>query len=307
MIRIETLLSGLAESAGAALSIYATVASPAVLAGKASTGLLSLIGAANSTGANAAEDETDLRKATDKTIGLLSTKLSSTVSGKFFANDPALAIVSALTTSVGLIKTFVVALPTGPNWDSAIRKDPSSPSELEAVSGFLGRLLRDFVPRKDGVASQLLVATIKEAIGVTNEIWEHSKKSDKPTRESTTFKSWEERISRCYLSVVALDAASQSIPGNLGTQGVSLDSQKESPETRIQDAGNKQVAAEQIIRCNTTSLSNSRQAYVATLEAYHNSSANLQRIQNTLAEARAEFKSLEASKLSLVSKTRCTS
>ena len=229
------------------------------------------------------------------------------LSGKFMADDPALAVAPTVSASIELLKNIVVGLPTGINWDSVIPKDPNSASELATINYTLGRTLRDFKPRKDALASQLLVATVTEAIGIADELEAEGakstelRKSERPTRQSTIYKEWDESITRCYQNAVALDAASQAVPGGVGTRGVSLSLSQQTPEERIANTNYKQSIADQTVKSATNKLNSTRETYVATLGTYRETANNLQQVKETLQLARAEVARLDAKKLNLVS------
>jgi hypothetical protein len=187
-----------------------------------------------------------------------------------------------------------------------VTKD-AKPSEITTLSFALGRILKDFRPKKNALTSQLLIATVTEAIGVADELEAEAAKANglavwtKPDRKSDASKDWDARIFRYHQNALALDSASQANPGGVGTRGKSLSVPPQTPEEKIANSNYKQSIAEQTVRSATTKLNSTQQTYVATLETYRKTAEGLATVSENLEKARQEIKSLDASKLSLVS------
>ena len=229
------------------------------------------------------------------------------LSGRFMTDDPAFAIASAANAAIESVKNIIVGLPTGINWDAVISKDTNAPSELRTATYTLERTLKDFKAKKGALASQLLIATLTEAIGVAEELEEEAAKGsklgswEKPTRKSPQVKDWDERISRCHLNSTALDGAAASMPGGVGTRGASLFSPpQQTPEEKIANSNYKQSVAEQTVKSATTKLHSTQATYTATLDSYQRSTDVLRDVQGALQTTRNEIAGLKASKLSLV-------
>jgi hypothetical protein len=128
----------------------------------------------------------------------------------------------------------------------------------------------------------------------------YSKAWTKPDQKSDLYKDWDTRITRCQQNAAALDSASQTIPGGVGTRGVSLIIPQQTPEEKIANSNYKQSIAEQTVKSATTKLNSTQQVYTATLDTYRKTSESLKSVSEDLQKAREEIAKLEAGKMGLV-------
>ncbi|KAK1570093.1 uncharacterized protein LY79DRAFT_674241 [Colletotrichum navitas] len=209
--------------------------------------------------------------------------------------------------SVEVIK-IIFGLPKGINWDLVTSSDTNKASELVTASHALSRILKSFKPRKGGLASQLLIVTVAETIGVAEELEAEGAKStqlskwEKPTRQSAVYKDWDNCITRCSTNAIALDAALQAVPGGVGTHGVSLTTPQQTPEEKIANMNCKQSIAEQNVKSATQKLTSTQETYKATLDTYRKTADNLKDVKETLQAACAEIAALDAKKLDRIRK-----
>jgi hypothetical protein len=229
------------------------------------------------------------------------------LSGKFMKDDPALSIAPAVATAVEQLKNIIVGAPEGIDWDAVVPKqgkDGPSATVLETASFTLTRLLRDFRPRAGGLASQLTVAALTEAIGIADEVEAEGAKAAelttwvRPSRKSELYKDWDARISRCSHIAIALDSASQNLPGGVGTRGVSLAPQP-TAEEKVANANYKQSVIEQTVKSATSKLQSTQTTYLGTLETYQKMSEMVKETSDSLATARREIAELTANNLNL--------
>ncbi|QPC72359.1 hypothetical protein HYE68_003111 [Fusarium pseudograminearum] len=232
------------------------------------------------------------------------------LSGKYMADDKALAIAPAIKASIGEIKEIIVGSPEGIKWESVLK--PAAPakstvSDLAQVSYTLDRLLKDFRPTQGGLASQLAVAIMTEAIGVADDLETEATRGIglgtwvKPDRKSEFFKDLDTRITRCASTALALDAASKSTPGGVGGGSATLHPPKSTTEERIANMNYKASVAEQAVKSATTKMLSTQETYKATLDTYMKQSEQLLQVQDNLLKARQEVESLTAEKMTLES------
>ncbi|KAI1810151.1 hypothetical protein GGS20DRAFT_595000 [Poronia punctata] len=232
------------------------------------------------------------------------------LSGQYVADDKALSIAPAIKTVIEEIKKIAVGSPEGIKWESVLKPtDPAkgSVSDLAQVNYTLDRLLKDFRPTKGGLASQLAVAIMTEAIGVADDLETEAAKGaslgtwTKPDRKSDFFKDLDARITRCASTALALDSASKSTPGGVGGGSASLHPPKPTTEEKIANMNYKASVAEQAVKSATTKMLATQETYKATLDTYMKQSEQLLQVQDNLLKARQEVESLTAEKMTLES------
>jgi len=231
------------------------------------------------------------------------------LSGKFYPDDAALAIVPGIKASIDELKNIIVGAPDGIKWDAVIAPtDPAKGivSECRRLSHTLNRLVKDMRPRKEGLASQLMTAIVTEVVGVADELEAEAENSKdlnawkKPDVNSAFYKDLDMRISRCASIALALDTVSKTTPGGVGAGGAALNVSQQTPEEKIASMNHKASIAEQTIKSATVKLESSQQMYAATLETYQKQTEQVLLVQDNLMRARQQVTSLANEKLTLV-------
>lgn len=231
------------------------------------------------------------------------------LSGKFIATDKALAIAPAIKVAIDQIKAIIVGSPEGIQWSSvqlAPDAAPGSSSDLMQSSYTLDRLLKEFQPTKDGLASQLAVAIMTEAIGVADDLEAEAVRSggvgqERPGRKTEFFKDLDARITRCASTAESLNSVIKSSPGTTGSGGGTLNIPQPTSEEKIANMNYKASIADQTVKSATTKLLSTQETYKATLDTYMKQSEQLLQVQDSLLAARQQVASLASEKMTLES------
>lgn len=232
------------------------------------------------------------------------------LSGKFIATDKALGLAPAIKAGINEIKNIVVGSPEGIRWESVLKPtgaEKATASELAQASYTLDRLLKEFKPTKDGLASQLAIAIMTEAIGVADDLEAEAAKGaalgkwDRPDRKSEFYKDVDARITRCASTAEALNSTVKSSPGNTGSGAGSLHIPQPTSEEKIANMNYKASIADQTVKSATTKLLSTQETYKATLDTYMKQSEQLLQVQDSLLAARQQVAALTSEKMTLES------
>ncbi|KAE8341867.1 hypothetical protein BDV24DRAFT_163091 [Aspergillus arachidicola] len=227
------------------------------------------------------------------------------LSGKFDATDPALQVVSGVKTAIESIKSVIVGSPNGVNWEAVKPPKETKDGTVSSIilySHSLTRLAKDFRPKKDGLASQLVEAVIKEGEQLCTELDEELKKTktmgadELPDKTSEAYKDWDARISRLALIATTLDQAAKSQPGSVPSVGTSLFTSPGDSAASIEQKAN---IAEQTVRLATAKLSSTQAVYQTTLKTYTDATKETARVQEQLSVSIRQLESLHAKELTL--------
>ena len=235
-------------------------------------------------------------------------------SGKFYATDPALSIISVIDSYVTAVQSIVVNAEgaRAMDWDKILppaTKDESGrarSSEAQTIYFNLERKKKDFKPDAKGLASQLISRIIVETFEVLKEMLEEAKKSkgisewQKPGDDSELVQSWDERMAVCadVSSTVKQSAASQ--PGMGPSLAQSLFPKKTEAET-VASSNLKANVAEQTVKAATTKLTSAQEVYKSTMATYQSMNEQKDKMAAELTKARAEVAELQMQNVTAVS------
>jgi hypothetical protein len=230
------------------------------------------------------------------------------LSGKFDAKDPALTVAVAIKAAIDVIKQAIVGSPNGVDWDSlkppADAKD-GTVSMLALNSHTLQRLRKDFRPQTGGLASQLTVAIVAEAVQMVDELEAEVDKSsalggaEKPSRKSDTYKDWDERVSHVAYIATTLAAATSTQPGGPASRASLFTPPAQSAEEKVASINQKGAVAEQTVRLATAKLKATQEAYQTSLTTYQTASEKVMIVQENLMNTKLEIESLNIQQLTL--------
>ncbi|KAI1746896.1 hypothetical protein F4782DRAFT_552870 [Xylaria castorea] len=230
------------------------------------------------------------------------------LSGKFDAKDPALTVAVAIKAAIDVIKQAIVGSPNGVDWDSlkppADAKD-GTVSMLALNAHTLQRLRKDFRPQTGGLASQLTVAIVAEAMQLVDELEAEVEKSsalggaEKPGRKSDTYKDWDERVSHIVSIATTLAAATTTQPGGPASKASLFTPPAQSKEEKVASINQKAAVAEQTVRLATAKLKATQEAYQTSLTTYQTAAEKVMIVQENLMNTKLEIESLKAQHLTL--------
>ncbi|PYI11396.1 hypothetical protein BO78DRAFT_413862 [Aspergillus sclerotiicarbonarius CBS 121057] len=234
------------------------------------------------------------------------------LSGSFSRKDPALGIISSVKANVDAVKEILVGSPEGIRWEATQPpKDPAkgTATELDRLHFNLTRILKSFTPMKGGLASQLTMAVLQEAIAVAKELQAEAAKSStmgaaaRVDRNSTTYEDWDDRISRCASAALKVNELAKTTAGGIAN-GQSITAAPPSGDSKVaaineQTSANQASIAEAALKSATASMKSTQEIYQARMEYYKDAQDKVMEVKRQLQEARAEVNKYHADQANL--------
>lgn len=266
---------------------------------------------AKSTDANTAANSTPAKSVTESKT----TAAWPPCDGKFYATDPAMSSIDVIITYVDGVRSLIIDADEvrNVNWDDIIAKpatadQPATNRKAFTLKCQLERKVKDFVPDKKGLASQLTTRILADSLAVVSELLEEGKKSknlgaqdwQKPDSDSEQVRSWDERISRCHDAATILKQSANSTPGVVPGGLPSLFPAKTDAEVQASTNLKTNLAAE-TVKAATTKLTSAQDVYKSTLNTYKEMKDKSVQLQIELSKARAEVAQLQLQSVTEVS------
>ncbi|RAL01388.1 uncharacterized protein BO80DRAFT_434625 [Aspergillus ibericus CBS 121593] len=234
------------------------------------------------------------------------------LSGSFSRKDPALSIIASVKVNIDAVKEILVGSPEGIRWEATQPpKDPAkgTATELERLHFNLTRILKSFTPMKGGLASQLTMAVLQEAIAVAKELQAEAAKSStmgagaRVDRNSPTYEDWDDRISRCASAALKVNELAKSTAGGI-VNGQSITAAPPSGNSKIaaineQTSANQASIAEAALKSATASMKSTQEMYQVRMDYYRDAQDKVMEVKKQLQEARNEVKKYHADHVNL--------
>ena len=232
-------------------------------------------------------------------------------SGKFYPADPAMSAIGVIDTLVTTIEGIVNDI-RNEDW-SRVRApetkegEPKKLSEATTCKFELEKKQRQFRADPKGLASQLTVRILKDAIAVITEILAEVKTSDvkdwvKPDAESDLVYSWIERIERCSSTCLTIKQSSESTPGNSMSGVGSLFPKKSEAELNASTT-QKSNLLQETIKSHTLKLTSTQEVYKGTMDTYKAIRDENVKMKRELEQAKQEVEQLKLDKITSVSQS----